>query len=42
MDLGLGALAKPFRMALEALIIKTRLNLTDEALVEQTIENPFG
>jgi hypothetical protein len=29
-------------MALGALIIKARLNLTDEKLVEQTKENPFG
>jgi hypothetical protein len=31
---GFGAPAKPFRMALGALIIKARLNLTDEELVE--------
>ena len=37
---GFGAPAKPFRMALGALIIKARLNLTDEELVEQIKENP--
>ena len=37
---GSGAPAKPFRMALGALIIKTRLGLTDEELVEQIKENP--
>jgi len=35
-----GAPAKPFRMALGALFIKARLNLTDEELVEQIKENP--
>lgn len=38
---GFGAPAKPFRMALGALIIKARLNLTDEELVEQLKENPY-
>jgi IS5 family transposase len=38
---GFGAPAKPFRMALGALIIKTRLDLTDEELVEQIKENPY-
>ena len=37
---GFGAPAKPFRMALGALIIKARLGLTDEELVEQIKENP--
>ena len=37
---GFGAPAKPFRMALGALIIKARLGLTDEELVEQIRENP--
>ena len=32
---GFGAPAKPFRMALGALIIKTRLKYTDEELVQQ-------
>jgi len=32
---GFGAPAKPFRMALGALIIKERMQLTDEELVEQ-------
>ena len=36
-----GAPAKPFRMALGALFIKARLNLTDEELVEQIKENPY-
>jgi len=38
---GFGAPAKPFRMALGALIIKARLNLTDEELVEPIKENPY-
>ncbi len=37
---GFGAPAKPFRMALGALLIKARLGLTDEELVEQMKENP--
>jgi hypothetical protein len=32
---GFGSPAKPFRMALAALMIKARLGLTDEELVEQ-------
>jgi len=36
-----GAAAKPFRMALGAFIIKARLGLTDEELVEQIKENPY-
>jgi len=38
---GFGAPAKPFRLALGALIIKARLGLTDEELVEQIKENPY-
>ena len=38
---GFGAPAKPFRMALGALIIKASLGLTDEELVEQIKENPY-
>ena len=38
---GFGAPAKPFQMALGALIIKARLRLTDEELVEQIKENPY-
>jgi IS5 family transposase len=38
---GFGAPAKPFRMALGALIIKARLGLTDEELVEQIKEDPY-
>ena len=38
---GFGAPAKPFRMALGAFIIKARLGLTDEELVEQIKENPY-
>ena len=37
---GFGAPAKPFRMALGGLIIKARLGITDEELVEQIKENP--
>jgi len=37
---GFGAPAKPFRMALGALIIKAPLSLTGEELVEQIMENP--
>jgi hypothetical protein len=38
---GFGAPAKSFRMALGALIIKKRLQVTDEELVEQIKENPY-
>ncbi len=38
---GFGARAKPFQMALGALIIKARLGVTDEELVEQIKENPY-
>ncbi len=38
---GFDAPAKPFRMALGALIIKARMGLTDEELVEQIKENPY-
>ena len=38
---GFGAPAKPFRMALGALIIKARMGLTDEELVEQIKEYPY-
>ena len=38
---GFGAPAKPFRMALGALIIKARQGFTDEELVEQIKENPY-
>ena len=38
---GFGAPAKLFRMALGALIIKARLGLTEEELVEQIKENPY-
>ena len=38
---GFGAPAKPLRMALGALIIKARMGLTDEELVEQIKENPY-
>lgn len=37
----LGAPAKPFRMALGALIIQERLGLTDRETVEQITENPY-
>jgi IS5 family transposase len=39
---GFGAPTKPFRMALGSLIIKARLGLTDEELVEQIKENPLS
>lgn len=38
---GMGAPAKPFRMALGALIIKEKLGLSDEETVEQIRENPY-
>ena len=38
---GFAAPAKPFRMALIALIIKARLGLTDGDLVEQIMESPY-
>lgn len=37
---GMGAPAKPFRMALGALLIKEKLGITDEELVEQIRETP--
>jgi len=37
----MGARAKPFRMALGALIIKERLGISDEETVEQIRENPY-
>lgn len=38
---GMGAPAKPFRMALGALIIKEKLRITDEETVEQIRENHY-
>jgi len=38
---GMGAPAKPFRMALGALIIKEKLGLSDEEVVEQIRENVY-
>jgi hypothetical protein len=38
---GFGAPAKLFRIRLGYLIIKVRLNLTDEELVEQIKESPY-
>ena len=38
---GFGAPAKPFQMAHGEQIIKARLGLTDEELVEQIKENPY-
>jgi hypothetical protein len=38
---GQGAPAKPFRMALGALIIKEKLGTSDEETVEQIRENPY-
>ena len=40
-DRGMGAPAKPFRMALGALIIKEKLGLTDEEVVEHIRETPY-
>lgn len=37
----MGAPAKPFRMALGALIIKERLGISDRETVEQIRENPY-
>jgi hypothetical protein len=37
----LGAPAKPFRMALGALIIQQKLKITDRKTVEQIQENPY-
>lgn len=41
MSQGMGAPAKPFRMALGALIIKEKLNISDRETVEQIRENPY-
>ena len=38
---GMGAPVKPFRMALGALIIKEKLGLSDEEVVEQIRETPY-
>src|SRR5512145_118898 len=38
---GMGSPAKQFRMALGALIIKEKLNISDEETVEQIKENPY-
>ena len=40
-QLYLGAPAKPFRMALGALIIKEKLGISDRETVEQIKENPY-
>lgn len=40
-DARLGAPAKPFRMALGALIIQERLGLTDRETIDQITENPY-
>ncbi len=37
----MGAPAKPFRMALGALIIKEKLGISDRETVEQIRENPY-
>ncbi len=37
----MGAVAKPFRMALSALIIKEKLGITDRETGEQIRENPY-
>jgi len=38
---GQGAPAKPFRLALGSLIIKEKLDISDEETVEQIRENPY-
>lgn len=38
---GMGAPAKPFRMALGAELIRRRLDITDEEVVHQISENPY-
>ena len=38
---GMGAPAKPFRVALGALIIKEKLGISDRETVEQIKENPY-
>jgi hypothetical protein len=40
-DEGMGAPAKPFRMALGSALIKRRLDISDEEVVEQIRENPY-
>jgi transposase, IS5 family len=40
-SLEIGAPAKPFRMALGALIIKEKLGISDRETVEQIKENPY-
>jgi len=40
-DSGMGAPAKSVRIALGALIIKEKLNITDEETLQQIIENPY-
>ena len=40
-DYEMGAPAKPFRMALGALLIKEKLGITDRETVEQLRENPY-
>ena len=37
----MGAIAKPFRMALGSLIIKEKLRISDRETVEQIKENPY-
>ena len=40
-EIGMGAPAKPFRIALGSLIIKERLGISDRETVEQIRENPY-
>ena len=40
-EIGIGAPAKPFRIALGSLIIKERLGVSDRETVEQIKENPY-
>mgnify|MGYP002682304199 FL=1 len=38
---GMGAPAKSFRIALGSLLIKEKLNITDEETIDQIRENPY-
>jgi IS5 family transposase len=40
-EAGIGAPAKSFRIALGSLLIKEKLNITDEETIEQIRENPY-
>ena len=40
-EAGIGAPAKSFRIALGSLLIKEKLNITDEETIDQIRENPY-